>query len=152
MLALRIQELPDDIIDIIYSKVIFKQPKNLLDQIIKFGQNREYLYYLYRSDNDILLECLYDLCVIFILIKEDITPCSCDPEQLSDSNIIELESIIDNTYDYDCVFDPKIAYAIIYNIIMNIDNYYVEKIIEPYISVIKFNELNDLGYLTYNGI
>ena len=35
---------------------------------------------------------------------------------------------------------------------MNIDNYYVEKIIEPYISVIKYDELNIIGYLTYNGI
>ena len=62
MLINRIKELPDDIIDKIYSKVIFEQPTNLLDEIIKYGENREYLYYLNKTDNDILLECLYDLC------------------------------------------------------------------------------------------
>ena len=46
MLSLYIEKLPDDIIDNIYSKVIFEQPKNLLDEIIKYGKNREYLYYL----------------------------------------------------------------------------------------------------------
>lgn len=152
MLINRIQELPDDIIDKIYSKVIFEQPKKLLDEIIKYGENREYLYYLNKVDNDILLECLYDLCVIYILIKSDMTPYSCDPEQLSDKNLIELENLINNTYNYYGIFNPKYAYDIIYNIIMEIDYYYVEKVIEPHIAVIKLDELNNLGYLTYNGV
>lgn len=152
MLLTKIHELPDDIIDKIYSKVIYEQPKNLLDEIIKYGKNREYLYYLNKADNDIILECLYDLSVIYILIKSNITPYSCNPEQLSNKNLIELEKLINSTYDNNGIFDVIYAYNIIYNIIMNIDNYYSEKIIEPYISIIKLDELNNLGYLTYNGV
>ena len=55
MLSTLIEKFPDDIIDKIYSKVIFKQPKNLLNEIIKYGSIREYLYYLNKVDNDILL-------------------------------------------------------------------------------------------------
>lgn len=152
MLLTKIHELPDDIIDKIYSKVIYEQPKKLLDEIIKYGKNREYLYYLNKADNDIILECLYDLSVIYILIKSNITPYSCNPEQLSNKNLIELEKLINSTYDNNGIFDVIYAYNIIYNIIMNIDNYYSEKIIEPYISIIKLDELNNLGYLTYNGV
>ena len=35
MLSTLIEKFPDDIIDKIYSKVIFKQPKNLVNEIIK---------------------------------------------------------------------------------------------------------------------
>ena len=84
MLSLYIEKLPDDIIDNIYSKVIFEQPKNLLNEIIKYGKNREYLYYLNKYDDDIIIECVYDLCIVYILIKSNITPCSCDSEQLSE--------------------------------------------------------------------
>lgn len=152
MLALRIEELPDDIIDTIYSKVTFEQPKNLLDEIIKYGKNREYLYYLNKADDDIILECLYDVCIVYILIKSNKTPYSCDRDQLSDTNLIELEKLINETYDYYGIFNSKYAYDIIYYIIMNIDDYYTEKIVEPHIAVIKLDELNNLGYLTYNGV
>ena len=138
MLSLRIEELPDDIIENIYSKVIFEQPKNLLDEIIKNGKNREYLYYLKKADDDIILECLYDLCVVYILIKSDKTPYSCDRDQLSDTNLIELEKLINETYDYYGIFNSKYAYDIIYYIIMNIDDYYTEKIVEPLIPTIKW--------------
>lgn len=152
MLSLRIEELPDDIIENIYSKVIFEQPKNLLDEIIKYGKNREYLYYLNKADDNIILECLYDVCVVYILIKSNKTPYSCDKDQLSDTNLIELEKLINETYDYYGIFNSKYAYDIIYYIIMNIDDYYTEKIVEPLISTIKLDELDNLGYLTYNGV
>ena len=35
---------------------------------------------------------------------------------------------------------------------MNIDDYYTEKIVEPLISIIKLDELDNLGYLTYSGV
>tara|TARA_Y100000385_G_C13097924_1_gene642557 strand:+ start:706 stop:1164 length:459 start_codon:yes stop_codon:yes gene_type:complete len=152
MLSTLVQKLPDDIIDKIYSKVIFKQPKNLLNEIIKYGSIREYLYYLNKVDNDILLETLYDISIIYILLNNDIIPSSCDMEQLSTENMIVLENIINSSYDYHGIFDAKYAYDIIYDIMMNIDDYYIEKIIEHNISVIKFDELNSLGYLTYNGV
>jgi len=152
MLSLYIEKLPDDIIDNIYSKVIFEQPKNLLDEIIKYGKNREYLYYLNKADDDIIIECVYNLCVVYILIKSNITPCSCDSEQLSETNLIELEKLINETYDYNGIFNSKYAYDIIYYIIMNIDDYYTEKIAEPLISIIKLDELDNLGYLTYSGV
>ena len=152
MLSTLIQKLPDDIIDKIYSKVVFEQPKNLLNEIIKYGSIREYIYYLNKADNDILLESLYDISVIYILLNNDIIPCSCDIEQLTNENMIILENIINSSYDCDGIFDAKYAYDIIYDIMMNIDYYYIEKIIEPHISVIKFDELNNLGYLTYNGV
>ena len=149
---LHIDEFPDDIIDIIYSKIVFKQPKNLLNEIIKYGENREYLYYLNRLDDDLLYECLYDIVIIYVLICDNIVPYSCDPDQLNNANYIKLDKIIFGIYDENGIFDACKAYNIIYMIIMNIDNYYVEKIIEPYISVIKYDELNIIGYLTYNGI
>lgn len=152
MLSTLIEKLPDDIIDKIYSTVVFEQPKNLLNEIIKYGSIREYLYYLNKADDDILLETLCDISVIYILFNDDIIPCSCDIAQLSTENIIILDNIINNSYDYQGIFDAKYAYDIIYDIMMNIDYYYIEKIIEPHISVIKLDELNNLGYLTYNGI
>ena len=72
---LHIDEFPDDIIDIIYSKIVFKQPKNLLNEIIKYGENREYLYYLNRLDDDLLYDCLYDIVIIYLLICDNIVFC-----------------------------------------------------------------------------
>ena len=89
---------------------------------------------------------------MYILIKSNITPCSCDSEQLSERNLIELEKLINETYDYNGIFNSKYAYDIIYYIIMNIDDYYTEKIVEPLISIIKLDELDNLGYLTYSGV
>lgn len=152
MLSTLIEKLPDDIIDKIYSTVVFEQPKNLLNEIIKYGRMREYLYYLNKTDDDILLETLYDISVIYILLNNDIIPCSSDITQLSAKNMIILDNIINNSYDYQGIFHAKYAYDIIYDIMMNIDDYYIEKIIEPHISIIKFDELNNLGYLTYNGV
>tara|TARA_B110000259_G_C14027843_1_gene405398 strand:+ start:4131 stop:4589 length:459 start_codon:yes stop_codon:yes gene_type:complete len=152
MLSTYFEELPDDIIDIIYSKIIYKKPKNLLDQIIKYGENREYLYYLDKLDTDLLYDCLYDIVIIHLLLYDNIVPSSCDPQQLNDDNCIKLDNIIFDMYNKYDEFDVYKAYNLIYKIIMNIDNYYVEKIIEPYISVIKFDELNNIGYLTYKGV
>ena len=151
MIVDNIHLLPDDIIDKIYSKVLYTQPKNLLNEIIKYGENRENIYYLNKLDDDMLYECLNDFLVISLLFEENKTPYSCDPEQLSDTSTIKLEKILNNiTYGEE--FDISIAFKIIQNIIMNTDIYYTNNVLEPYISIIKNDEMMSLGYLTYNGV
>ncbi len=151
-------ELPDDIINNIYSKIIYSQKSELLDEIKKYGLIKEWLYYLYSCDKYILEELYTDLLVIDLCIKENKIPISVNIEQLSENsldilndyhNSIELINIMD---DYD---EENIIYIYISNIknlIMKIDYYYIKKIIEPIIAYAKYNELTDIGYLTYEGV
>jgi hypothetical protein len=149
----KFNNLPDDIIDIIYSKVVYSQPKNLLDEIEKYGKNREYLYYLKKIEDETLYQCLYDLSVVYLLLKENKTPYSCDPEQLSDISQIELDKILFSVYNTDMgLYDSYNAHDIIYYMIMDMDDYYIEKIVQPVVASIINEEMDILGYTTYSGV
>jgi|SaaInlV_125m_DNA_1040241.scaffolds.fasta_scaffold69807_2 hypothetical protein len=149
----KFNNLPDDIIDIIYSKVVYSQPKNLLDEIEKYGKNREYLYYLKKIEDETLYQCLHDLSVVYLLLKEDKTPYSCDPEQLSDISQIELDKILFSVYNTDMgLYDSYNANDIIYYMIMDMDDYYIEKIVQPVVASIINDEMDILGYTTYSGV
>ena len=149
----KFNNLPDDIIDIIYSKVVYSQPKNLLDEIEKYGKNREYLYYLKKIEDETLYQCLYDLSVVYLLLKENKTPYSCDPEQLSDISQIELDKILFSVYNTDMgLYDSYNAHDIIYYMIMDKDDYYIEKIVQPVVASIINEEMDILGYTTYSGV
>lgn len=143
----KFNNLPDDIIDIVYSKVVYPQPKNLLYEIKKYGKNREYLYYLKKIEDNILYQCLYDLCVIYLLLKENKTPYSCDPEQLSHNSLIELDEIIFSVYNNDMGIHDMIYY-----IIMQMDDYYIEKIVQSVVASVINDEMDILGYTTYKGV
>ena len=149
----KFDNLPDDIIDIVYSKVVYPQPKNLLEEIQKYGKNREYIYYLKKIEDDTLYQCLYDLCVVFLLLKENKTPYSCDPEQLSHNSLIQLDEIIFSVYNNDMgLYDIYNAHDIIYYIIMRMDDYYIEKIVQPVVATVINDEMDILGYTTYGGV
>ena len=149
----KFNNLPDDIIDIIYSKVVYSQPKNLLDEIEKYGKNREYLYYLKKIEDETLYQCLHDLSVVYLLLKENKTPYSCDPEQLSDISQIELDKILFSVYNTDMgLYDSYNANDIIYYMIMDMDDYYIEKIVQPVVASIINDEMDILGYTTYSGV
>lgn len=149
----KFNNLPDDIIDIVYSKVVYSQPKNLLDEIEKYGKNREYLYYLKKIEDETLYQCLYDLSVVYLLLKENKTPYSCDPEQLSDISQIELDKILFSVYNTDMgLYDSYNAHDIIYYMIMDMDDYYIEKIVQPVVASVINDEMDILGYTTYSGV
>lgn len=149
----KFNNLPDDIIDIVYSKVVYSQPKNLLDEIEKYGKNREYLYYLKKIEDETLYQCLHDLSVVYLLLKENKTPYSCDPEQLSDISQIELDKILFSVYNTDMgLYDSYNAHDIIYYMIMDMDDYYIEKIVQPIVASIINDEMDILGYTTYSGV
>lgn len=149
----KFNNLPDDIIDIVYSKVVYSQPKNLLDEIEKYGKNREYLYYLKKIEDETLYQCLYDLSVVYLLLKENKTPYSCDPEQLSDISQIELDKILFSVYNTDMgLYDSYNANDIIYYMIMDMDDYYIEKIVQPVVATVINDEMDILGYTTYSGV
>lgn len=149
----KFNNLPDDIIDIVYSKVVYSQPKNLLDEIEKYGKNREYLYYLKKIEDETLYQCLHDLSVVYLLLKENKTPYSCDPEQLSDISQIELDKILFSVYNTDMgLYDSYNAHDIIYYMIMDMDDYYIEKIVQPVVASIINDEMDILGYTTYSGV
>lgn len=149
----KFNNLPDDIIDIVYSKVVYSQPKNLLDEIEKYGKNREYLYYLKKIEDETLYQCLQDLSVVYLLLKENKTPYSCDPEQLSDISQIELDKILFSVYNTDMgLYDSYNANDIIYYMIMDMDDYYIEKIVQPVVASVINDEMDILGYTTYSGV
>ena len=84
--------------------------------------------------------------------KENKTPYSCDPEQLSHNSLIQLDEIIFSVYNNDMgLYDIYNAHDII-NIIMRIDDYYIEKIVQPVVATVINDEMDILGYTTYGGV
>ena len=75
--------LPDDIKDFVYSKIVYKQNTNLLEEIKKYGLIRSWLHYLKFIENEDLNYVIIDLAVIYLAIQEHIDPTSVNPTQLS---------------------------------------------------------------------
>ena len=154
--------LPDDIKDLVYSKIVYKQDANLLEEIKKYALIRSWLHYLYFIENEDLNDIIIDLAVIRIAEEEHINPTSVNPTQLSPYSLELLDqyyALIDdiNIIKYHNMLyrDDKIKKDLIYiikELMMKIDIYYIEKIIEPLVSEVISKELDMLGEVTFNGI
>jgi len=154
--------LPDDIKDLVYSKIVYKQNANLLEEIKKYGLIRSWLHYLHFIENEDLNYIIIDLAVIHLAIEENIDPTSVDPKQLSSYSLNLLDhyyGLIDDIsvikYHNKLYRDDKIKKDLIYIIkylMIKIDIYYIEKIIEPHVSELISKELDMLGDVTFNGI
>lgn len=158
------ESLPDDILEIIYSKIIYKQNSFLLEEIIKYGLIRSWLYYLYYCEIEELNKIIIDLAVISLLLDEKNEPISVNPQQLSTYSrdilnqiYIEIEELnlyidLNDNDDNDTVKIHSLLDIIKY-FMMKIDIYYIEKIVEPIVSSIIHSELvNNNGKVTYKGL
>lgn len=156
--------LPDDILNLIYSKIKYSQLNELQSEIIKYGEIREWLYYIRSINNiNILEEILIDLIVVYLAITIDnIVPTSVDINQLSKSTLCIFDEyllIIDYYNDLhdkgDEISKQKIYEIIkvsIKNMMLSIDSYYLQNILEPLIFEYKYKEINTIGFVTYNGL
>tara|TARA_B100000795_G_C22805811_1_gene444818 strand:+ start:1256 stop:1675 length:420 start_codon:yes stop_codon:yes gene_type:complete len=133
--------LPDDILDNCYSKIIYKQSINLLTQIRKYGIFKNYVSNLYICKIEDLHTITIDLAIVYECIKNNIEPTSCNPQQLDEKIIepvnelehnlfnIRYHSITDNNYKKKCIIH------IIKSYIMEIEDYYVYKILNQIIDI-----------------
>lgn len=154
--------LPDDIKDLVYSKIVYKQNANLLEEIKKYGLIRSWLHYLHFIENEDLNYIIIDLAVIHIAIEDNIDPTSVDPTQLSSSSSLIYDQYCELIDDINIIKyynksyqDDKIKKDLIYiikDLMMKIDIYYIEKIIEPHVSELILKELDMIGDVTFNGI
>lgn len=154
--------LPDDIKNLVYSKIVYKQDANLLEEIKKYGLIRSWLHYLNFIENEDLNYVIIDLAVINLAVEEQIDPTSVNPTQLSLYSLELLDQYYGLIYDIsiikyhnDSYRDDKIKKDLIYiikELMMKIDIYYIEKIIEPLVSELISKELDMLGEVTFNGI
>ena len=154
--------LPDDIKNLVYSKIVYKQDANLLEEIKKYGLIRSWLHYLNFIENEDLNYVIIDLAVIKLAVEEQIDPTSVNPTQLSLYSLELLDQYYGLIYDIsiikyhnDSYRDDKIKKDLIYiikELMMKIDIYYIEKIIEPLVSELISKELDMLGEVTFNGI
>jgi len=154
--------LPDDIKDFVYTKIVYKQDPNLLEEIRKYGLIRSWLHYLNFIENEDLNYVIIDLAVIRLAVEEHIDPTSVNPTQLSPYSLELLDQyyeLIDEIsiikYYNKSYRDDKIKKDLIYiikELMMKIDIYYIEKIIEPLVSEVISKELDMLGEVTFNGI
>mgnify|MGYP001247937812 CR=1 FL=1 len=158
------ESLPDDILEMIYSKIIYKENSVLLEEIIKYGLIRSWLYYLHYCNIEELNKIIIDLAVISLLLDEKIEPISVNPEQLSTYSrdilnqiYIEIEELnlyidINDNDDYDKVKIHRLINIIKYYM-MKIDIYYIEKIVEPIVlSIIDYELVHNNGKVTYKGL
>lgn len=154
--------LPDDIKNLVYSKIVYKQDANLLEEIKKYGLIRSWLHYLNFIENEDLNYIIIDLAVIHLAVEEHIDPTSVNPTQLSLNSLELLDQYYGLIYDISIIKyhnnsyrDNKIKKDLIYiikELMIKIDIYYIEKIIEPFVSELISKELDMLGEVTYNGI
>ena len=146
--------LPDCILDKIYEKIYYPKPNNLLNEIEKYGEIREYLYYIRKIDDiDTFLELYYDLLVVYLSVDIDNkVPVSVDINNLSIDAINKFKYYC---YDLETIDDFEtlnyLLFKYIKNLLFLIDIYYIEKIIEPIVYSIKFEEIEKIGYITYTG-
>lgn len=145
--------LPDCILDKIYENIYYPKPEFFLNEIEKYGEIREYLYYIRRIDDvDSFLELYYDLLVVYLSIEIDNkVPISVHTNNLS---IDALEKFKYYCYYLETIDDAEINYVLFYYIkklLFVIDSCYFKEIIEPIVYSVKFEEIERIGYITYNG-
>tara|TARA_B000000477_G_scaffold106553_1_gene97670 strand:+ start:1301 stop:1729 length:429 start_codon:yes stop_codon:yes gene_type:complete len=133
--------LPDDILDKCYSKIIYKQSINLLSQIRKYGRFKNYISNLYICNIQDLHTITIDLAIVYECIKNNIEPTSCNPEQLDEKSIEPINELEQNLFDIryhyitDNNYKKKSIINIIKSYIMEIEDYYVYKILNPIIDI-----------------
>jgi len=145
--------LPDCLLENIYSKIYYPKPSDLLNEIKKYGEIREYIYYIRKiDDTDSFLELYYDLLVVYLSNEIDKKePVSVDINNLSIDAIKVFKEYAD---DLKYISDEEIDYTLftyIAFLLCKIDSYYLEKIVDPIIYSIKEDEIYRLGHTTYMG-
>lgn len=156
--------LPDDILDNIYSKIIFPQDLSLLKQILNFPLTKEWVYYLHFVQNEVLEELLIDIAVIYAHQCENINinyiydfennEYIIDTEKLSEKSIIYLNDyyyIIDyiNESNNLSIIEQKNEILKLINKFIKMDITNINSLIEPIINPIQLREIEYYGYKSY---
>jgi len=146
--------LPDDIKDLIYSKIIYKQNSCLMEEIRKYGLIRSWLYYLKFIENENLSSMIIDLAVIYLALEEFTDPTSVDPRELSLHSFELLEQYYILIDDINIIKNNNVWYRedkikkelinVIKFLMMKIDIYYIQKVIQPFLDDVIINELEDI--------
>ena len=95
--------LPDDIKDLVYSKIVYKQNANLLEEIKKYALIRSWLHYLTFIENEDFNYVIIDLAVIHLAIEENIDPTSVNPTQLSSYSLKLLDQYYALIYEINII-------------------------------------------------
>jgi len=146
--------LPDDIKDLIYSKIIYKQNSCLMEEIRKYSLIRSWLYYLKFIENENLNYLIIDLAVIYLALQEFTDPTSVDPRELSLYSFQLLEEYYVLIDDINIIKNNDVRYRenkikkelinVIKILMMKIDIYYIQKVIQPFLDDVITKELEDL--------
>jgi len=128
--------LPDDLLDYIYSKIIYKNNTKLLEDIKKFPLIKSWLYFIYNTSIYDITNILNDLVIEYIVLIEK-------KENNLYYNLNELLYIVNNFNIYYYINNENIknnkikALKIIKNLMMDLEPKYIEYIVEPIIAHIK---------------
>jgi hypothetical protein len=145
--------LPDCLLENIYSKIYYPKSSDLLNEIKKYGEIREYIYYIRKIDEtDSFLELYYDLLVVYLSNEIDKKePVSVDINNLSIDAIKVFKEYADDLKNINEEYIDHTLFTYIASLLCKIDTYYLEKIVDPIIYSIKEDEIYRLGYTTYMG-
>lgn len=122
--------LPEDIKEKIYSKIIYSYPDELLEEIKTYKYKNKFIKKFNNiEDIDDKVYIFYDILVIYYIIKENKIPTSTNPDQLSLESFYKIEEIFSVNMDDNEVLE-KYMIEKIKKIIKEIDNYYLEKILQ----------------------
>lgn len=123
------ESLPDDIIDKIYSKIIYNYPEELLEEIKIYKNKNKFIKKFNNIENiDDKLDTFYDILVIYYMQKENKVPTSVNSDELTSESMRKIAEI----FSIDMLYLEKIdeyLKKVIRKYVNNIDDYYLEKIL-----------------------
>lgn len=121
--------LPDDIIDKIYSKIIYNYPEELLEEIKTYKKKNKFIKKFNNIENiDDKLDIFYDILVIYYMQKENKIPTSVNSDELTSESMIKIAEIFSIDMSSLEKIDEYLK-KVIRKYVNNIDNYYLEKIL-----------------------
>lgn len=121
--------LPDDIIDKIYSKIIYNYPEELLEEIKTYKKKNKFIKKFNNKENiDDKLDIFYDILVIYYMQKENKVPTSVNSDELTSESMIKIAEIFSIDMSSLEKIDEYLK-KVIRKYVNNIDNYYLEKIL-----------------------
>jgi hypothetical protein len=121
--------LPDDIIDKIYSKIIYNYPEELLEEIKTYKKKNKFIKKFNNIENiDDKLDIFYDILVIYYMQKENKIPTSVNSDELTSESMRKIAEIFSIDMSYLEKIDEYLK-KVIRKYVNNIDNYYLEKIL-----------------------
>lgn len=90
--------LPDDIIGLIYNKIVFSPPGNLLEEIKYYHKLKRYIQLVNDVDHAQQLSYLYDIGIVYFSIQNDNNPrVKYDKNLVPDHLFDDLLVTIDNS-------------------------------------------------------